>query len=419
MPSPRTWLLSLLPIGPVILVMLAADCSGGDNPANPAGTPAVVSPTPTPTLAPGETPSPGRQPAAVTLETFATGFKRPTFVTNAGDGSGRIFVVEKSGTIRLIQDGKAASTPFLDISDRVLSTGSEQGLLGLAFHPKFKDNGRFFVTYTARDAANTLAEYRVSAADPSRADPSTARILLAIPDKYPNHNGGMIAFGPGGYLYYGTGDGGGGGDPDGNGQDLNALLGKLLRLDVDSSQSPYGIPASNPLAARAGARPEVWAYGLRNPWRFSFDRQTNDLWVADVGQDLYEEIDFQPAASKGGENYGWNIVEGAHCYEPSSGCDQGGLVLPVLEYGHDAGECSVTGGYVYRGAAYPQLAGVYYFTDYCQGDLRALYRDGATLKSIVVGKTAGFISSFGEDEAGEIYLAGDQDGTIYHLKPAP
>jgi glucose/arabinose dehydrogenase len=360
-------------------------------------------------------------PAAVTLalQEVVRGFTQPVFVTGAGDGSGRLFVVEQGGTIRVVQNGTVLPQPFLDIRGLVRA-GGEQGLLGMAFHPRYAENGRFFVNYTARDGANTVAEFRVSRDDPNRADPSTRRVLLAIPDFAPNHNAGMLAFGPDGYLYVGTGDGGGAGDPRRTAQNLRELLGKMLRLDVDGGD-PYGIPPDNPFVGRGDARPEVWAYGLRNPWRYSFDRATGDLWIGDVGQNAWEEIDFQPAASRGGENYGWSIMEGSHCFRPSSGCDPTGLVLPVAEYAtHAGGTCAVTGGYVYRGSAFPALLGVYLYADYCSGQMWALYPDASgAWRSAELLRAPVRISSFGEDEAGELYVTGHDTGIIYRVTASP
>lgn len=304
--------------------------------------------------------------------------------------------------------GTLSPTPFLDITSQVLTTGSEQGLLGLAFHPN--DHTRFFVYYTRRsDGANVLASYRLTSAD--AADPITEQLILAMPDPFPNHNGGQLAFGPrDGYLYIGTGDGGSGGDPGNRAQNPNELLGKILRLDVDSA--PYVIPQTNPNFARR----EIWATGLRNPWRFSFDRVSGDLYVADVGQSAYEEINFQPGTSAGGENYGWRFREGAHCFNPSTNCDPGGLTDPVAEYSHAFG-CSVTGGYVYRGSAHPRMQGIYFYGDYCSGRVWGLVRDGTTWTNTQLLDTNYLISTFGEDASGELYLA-DYAGTIYRLTDA-
>ena len=349
--------------------------------------------------------------AGIKLQPAAEGLQRPTFVTSAGDGSGRLFVVEKAGTIAILRDGKRDPRPFLDITPLVGSSGSEQGLLGLAFHPNYAADGRLFVYYTARNGDNTLARYHVSG-DPDVADPSSGTVLFAVPDPAPNHNGGMLAFGRDGYLYVGMGDGGSGGDPWGNGQNRGVLLGKLLRLDVDKGD-PYGIPPDNPFAAESGARGEIWAYGLRNPWRFSFDRASGDLYIADVGQNQYEEINFQPAGEPGGRNYGWNIREATHCFR-EQGCQTAGLVDPVYEYDHSQG-CSITGGYVYRGAAIPALRGSYVFGDYCSGTIWALSRaGGGQWQARQLAKTSLSISSFGEDEAGELYVV-DLAGVLYHV----
>ncbi|MEO8036020.1 MAG: PQQ-dependent sugar dehydrogenase, partial [Acidobacteriota bacterium] len=276
----------------------------------------------------------------------------PTSIVSAGDS--RLFITEQPGRI-LIYDGTALRpTPFLDIRSLVSCCG-ERGLLSVAFHPHYRDNGFFFVDYTDSNGDTIVTRYRVSSADPDRADASSALRLLKIVQPFSNHNGGQLQFGPDGFLYLGMGDGGSGGDPQNNGQNLGSLLGKILRLDVDGG-SPYAVPASNPFVSRAGARPEIWAYGLRNPWRFSFDRTSGDLWIADVGQDRWEEIDLQPAPSIGGENYGWRTTEARHCFNPSANCSTNGITFPVAEYSHGEG-CSITGGYRYRGARYPLLKG--------------------------------------------------------------
>lgn len=384
----------------VIIPGLACDGSGRPDP------------TPGPAATPTATPVPAE--GSFTATRVATGFTRPTFVTNASDNSNRLFVLEKPGRIRLIKSGLLVAQPFLDITAIVGSASNEQGLLGLAFHPDFEKNGRFFVAYTAKDASNTVAEYRVTNPSDDVADANSGKVLLSVADQYPNHNGGMLAFGRDGYLYISMGDGGSAGDPNGNGQNLNSLLGKLLRIDVNSG-SPYGIPADNPFVAKTGARPEVWAYGLRNPWRFTFDRQTGDLWIGDVGQDKYEEVDFQPAESKGGENYGWSTMEGTHCYKPQSDCKQDGLTLPVYDYDHGQG-CSLTGGYVYRGKAITPLVGRYLFVDYCASALQAITRSSdGTFTTAEIGKVPTGITAFGEDESGEVYFTVDNEGAVYKL----
>lgn len=397
----------------VWLVLVA--CDGGD---------AGGSPTPTPTAPPASAPaspvapSPGPSPSGealpqLALGPVADGFERPTFVTNANDGTGRLFVLNKPGVINVIEDGAVRPAPFLDLTGVVRDQGNEQGLLGLAFHPEFARNGRFFVAYTATDAKNTIAEYR-SEPGAATAAASSGRVLLAVADQYPNHNGGMLAFGPDGYLYISMGDGGGGGDPLGSGQDLDTLLGKVLRIDVDSEASAgYVPPPSNPFIDTPGARPEIWAYGLRNPWRMSFDRATGDLWIADVGQNAYEEVNVQPADSPGGENYGWSIMEGDHCFAPASDCAREGLALPVFEYSHDDG-CSVTGGYVYRGASLPALVGAYVFADYCSGNVWATRPGAGGYQTTRVGSFSGSVTSFGEDEAGELYVTFDNGG-VYRV----
>ena len=345
--------------------------------------------------------------AVVELRTVASGFSSPVYLTHAGDGSGRMFVVEQEGRIRILASGAILPAPFLDIRDRVRCC-SELGLLGLAFHPRFPITGRFFVNYTRtgpEGLETVVAEYAVSSTDPNLAVHDSERILLRIRQPFANHNGGMIAFGPEGYLYIGTGDGGSGGDPQGNGQNLETLLGKILRIDVDSG-NPYSSPSDNPFIGLPG-RDEIWAYGLRNPWRFSFDRATGRLFAGDVGQNAREEIDL---ITRGG-NYGWNIMEGTLCFSLSSNCNQTGLALPLFDYGRSFGS-SVTGGYVYRGRAAPSLAGKYIFGDFGSGRLWALTEvsEGRWESEQLPG--AGFnISSFGEDESGELYVL-DYGGSV-------
>lgn len=358
----------------------------------------------------------------VAMEPVAEGFRQPLQVVDPGDGSGRLFVVEQPGQIRIVRDGNVGSTPFLDVSDRITTDGTEQGLLGLAFHPNYAENGTFFVGYTANRGDgvgnNTVARFQVSDDDPDRADPESEEVLLSVEDPYRNHNGGMVAFGPDGLLYVGFGDGGAGGDPEENAENPAVLLGKVLRIDVDSASNgePYAIPDDNPFADGETGAPEVWAYGLRNPWRFSFDRQTGDLWIADVGQNAYEEINRQPAGSPGGENYGWDAMEGTHCFEDDDcqvAVEEGRVVLPVAEYGHDLGN-SVTGGFVYRGVGIPSLHGVYIFADFGSGLLWGLVRvDDAWVLSEPV-ETGLSVSSFGEDADGELYVTAF-DGALYRL----
>ncbi|MCC7371553.1 MAG: PQQ-dependent sugar dehydrogenase [Chloroflexi bacterium] len=352
----------------------------------------------------------------IRLEALPFGFRQPLFLTHAGDGRGRQFVVEKGGAIRIVKGGQLVPTPFLDIQARVRASGSEQGLLGLAFHPRYAENGRFFVAYTDSSGRNTVERYQVSS-DPDRGDPSTGVTLLSIDDPAQNHNGGMLTFGPDGMLWVGTGDGGGSGDRYGNGQNRQTLLGKMLRLDVDSGE-PYGIPADNPFVGQPEYRPEIWAMGLRNPWRYTFDRATGDLWIADVGQNAYEEIDLVTAGTAGGLNFGWPLMEGMHCFPESASCDQTPYVRPVAEYGRGGG-CSVTGGYVYRGSASPSLQGLYFFGDFCTGRVWSLDRQGDGWRMTEQLQQAIQISSFGEDEAGEVYLTtfsgGDGSHQIYRI----
>lgn len=358
-------------------------------------------------------PAPPPGGLALTLAPVATGLDFPLFLT-APTGDARLFVVEKGGLIRVVKGGSVIATPFLDLS-ALVSSGSEQGLLGLAFDPQYGANGRFFVSYTNRDGNNVLASYQVSV-DADQADAGSNVIRLTVDQPYDNHNGGHIAFGPDGYLYLGIGDGGSGGDPQGHGQDRNDLLGSILRLDV-SGATGYAVPASNPLVGVAGTRDEVWNWGLRNPWRFSFDRSTGDLYIGDVGQGAREEVDVSAAASGGGKglNYGWNIMEGMQCYDASS-CDMTGLTLPVLDYTHSDG-CSVTGGYVYRGTAIPALAGTYFYSDYCGGWVRSFrFAGGAVTEagSWEALAPGGGVPSFGEDGTGELYVLSDAGG-VYRI----
>lgn len=351
--------------------------------------------------------------SALALQKVADGLAFPLYLT-APAGDDRLFIVEKGGRIRIVENGTLLPTPFLDISSQV-SGGSEQGLLGLAFHPDYASNGRFFVDYTDADGNTRIVQYHVGS-NASTADPASARLLLTVEQPYSNHNGGQLAFGPDGYLYIGMGDGGSGGDPQGNGQDASDLLGSLLRLDV-SADTGYAIPSDNPWADSSGARGEVWSIGLRNPWRFSFDRSTGDLYIADVGQNEIEEVDVSPRSDGGGRgaNYGWNIMEGNSCFEAGS-CDRNGLVLPVTQYTHADG-CSVTGGFVYRGDAIPSLQGTYFYADFCSGWVRSFRYAGGTAgdqrnwPSLAPG---GSVPSFGEDARGELYVM-SADGGVYKV----
>ena len=347
----------------------------------------------------------------ITLTLHVGGLDRPVHVTHAGDGSGRLFIVEQPGRIRIFRDGALLATPFLNITERASCCG-ERGLLSLAFPPDYSATGVFYVNYTNGSGHTVVARYRTGD-DPDRADPGSEEVLLTVRQPYPNHNGGQLAFSPmDGYLYIGMGDGGSAGDPQNHAQNPGSLLGKMLRIDVSSGAGPYAVPPNNPYTQAAGYSKEIWALGLRNPWRFSFDSSTGDLYVGDVGQGQWEEINFQPASSSGGENYGWRIMEGAHCYQ-NPNCSRTGLVLPVAEYDHGQG-CSVTGGIVYRGQRYPRMQGVYFYGDYCSGRMWALRRSGQEWQTALVADTPYRISSFGEDEAGEQFVV-DYGGAIYRI----
>jgi glucose/arabinose dehydrogenase len=332
-------------------------------------------------------------------------FSKPLFLTASPDDTNRLFVVEQDGRILIVKGDRVLTTPFLDISKK-LSTGGERGLLGLAFHPHFSSNGRLFVNYTrAQDRATVIAEYHASS-NPNQVTLDES-VLLVIPQPYGNHNGGMIAFGPDHYLYIGMGDGGSGGDPENYAQNPNELLGKFLRIDVDQPP-PYGIPPDNPFVKEHG-RPEIFAWGLRNPWRFSFDQKTGNLWAGDVGQHAWEEID----VIKKGKNYGWRLLEGTHCFNPETHCRQvPHLVDPVTEYAQEQGRCSVTGGYVYRGEKIPDLVGTYVFGDFCSGEIWG-YLDGETR---ILQSTDLQISSFGQDRDGGLYVVG-YEGEIFRIMP--
>jgi glucose/arabinose dehydrogenase len=397
----------------LLVLLLLVACSNGQG-TPPPSTPALPTPPGDPgTSVPTDVPATTQTPptSATAVKTFpdpngydwqqvASGLQRPDDLQIAG--SGRLFVVEKPGRIRIIQDGQLLPQPFLDITDRVGSQGNEQGLLGLAFHPQYAQNGRFFVNYTNTNGDTVIARYQVSS-DPNAADPGSEVKLLGVDQPFPNHNGGVLAFGPDGYLYAGLGDGGSQGDPRGNAQNTNSLLGKILRIDVNRGDT-YSIPSDNPFGN------EVWAYGLRNPWRISFDKATGDLYIGDVGQDTWEEIDYLPAGSAGGTNFGWNHREGAHDY---AGGGPSGMLDPVAEYSHPEGGCSVTGGYVYRGAM-PEWNGIYLYGDYCTGLIWGLIHTDGTWQKQQLFDTDFTITSFGQDKNGEIYLVSDSGG-VYKL----
>jgi hypothetical protein len=340
-------------------------------------------------------------------------------LTAPPDDVSRLFVVEKGGRIRVIRNDSLLASPFLDLTGRV-STGGEQGLLGLAFHPAYAQNRVFVVHYTNPQGDTRISTFRAGPG-PEIADPSSEQVILSVNQPFANHNGGMLAFGPDDRLYIGLGDGGSGGDPQGNGQNRSVLLGKILRLTI-ADDGTASVPADNPFVGQPGARPEVWSYGLRNPWRFSFDRATGDLYIGDVGQNELEEIDASTDAAQFGRgaNFGWNIVEGTECFSPLSGCDRAGLSPPVLVYGHGQG-CSVTGGYVYRGSAIPSLAGHYFYADYCAGWVRSFRLAGPTPadeREWTALRPGGQIPSFGEDARGELYILSAR-GTVHRIVRNP
>jgi glucose/arabinose dehydrogenase len=358
------------------------------------------------TVDPGDDGAPSGD--GLVLVDVAAGLDQPLLLTHAGDGSGRLFVVEKPGRVVVL----GSNTTFLDITDRVGSDASEQGFLGLAFHPDFASNGVLIASYTDQAGDTVLSRFTLLDAD--HADPASEEVLLQVDQPFENHNGGHVVYGPDGYLYFGLGDGGLAGDPNFNGQNKQSLLGDLLRLDVGATGA-YTIPSGNPYEGSATEREEIWASGLRNPWRFSFDRETGDLWIADVGQDLYEEVNHVPGAAAG-LNYGWNLYEGRHNYPVDAEAPPvtvaAGFTFPVDEVSHADGHCSVTGGYVYRGVLVPELLGAYVFGDYCSGTMWRLDETGPQTYSRSELFQSGLnIASFGEDEAGELYVV-DLQGTI-------
>jgi glucose/arabinose dehydrogenase len=407
-------------------------CAGSSPTAQSSPSALTASPTPTQSSpSPTATPTPLATPTSASADNrafkftkVAGGLQSPVYVTGAGDGSGRLFIVEQVGLIRVIKDGRLLPTPFLDIRSLVVS-GGERGLLSVAFHPQFKTNGTFVVDYT-RTSTNpaavgdtVIARFKANPPTADVADRASGQTLLTVHQPQANHNGGLVNFGPDGFLYIGMGDGGAGGDtgpghaPEGNGQSLTTLLGKILRIEVNDT-GQYRIPSSNPNLG-AGTRREIWAYGVRNPWRFSFDRATGDLYIGDVGQNAWEEVDFQPAAAKGGANYGWPSWEGDHRYRfsPARAND----TKPIAEYHHEAGVCAVTGGYVYRGTKIQALSGFYIFGDYCTGQLWTLVKYRGSWRRSVLRDTPYLISSFGEDDTGELYVV-DHAGSVYRFDPA-
>lgn len=413
------------------------------NPNSVSGRPATPSPSPipTPVIVTATAPSP-RQDAGsaspvtatvspqiqgtarleeprVDLEPVANDLESPLFVTHAGDGSRRLFVLEKEGVVRIVSGGLGAPAPYLDLRDRVGSASSEQGLLGIAFAPDYRRSGYLFVNYTDRRGDTVVSRFVVSD-DPNLARPDSELTLLSIDQPAPNHNGGMLAFGPDGYLYVGTGDGGAANDRFGNALNPASLLGKMLRVDITSLPGqPYRIPADNPWVesqwSGRDVRDEIWAMGLRNPWRFSFDRVTGDLWIADVGQNRYEEVNLVAAGSAGGLNFGWPIMEGKRCFPEDVECGTDGLQVPVLDYEHGANGCSITGGYVYRGRLNPGLVGAYLYADYCSGRIWGLKGSGTSRRAALLFESGLNISSFGEDEEGELYVTDLSGGGVYRI----
>jgi len=355
--------------------------------------------------------------AHIRLSSRASGLDRPVFITSSKDGTGRLFIVEQPGRIRILTSGGTLlSTPFLGITSQT-SDGYEQGLLGLAFHPSFKTNRKLYVNFTDNNGDTIIREYRASSTNPNVVSTSTARTILKIGQPYDNHNGGMLAFGPDGYLYIGMGDGGDSGDPGNRAQSINSLLGKMLRIDVNGGITGrnYLIPGSNPYQGKPGLN-EIWQIGTRNPWRWSFDRQTGDLWIGDVGQRTWEEVDrarWTNGSPGKGINWGWRVLEGTHCYNPSTGCSTAGKTMPIAEYDHSNGRCSITGGYVYRGSAIPALVGGYLFADYCSGEIWVIDANAsAPAAKTRLLDTDFTISSFGENGQGELYVI-DHGGTVY------
>ncbi len=357
---------------------------------------------------------------------YVAGINAPIDLKHCGDD--RLFVADRAGRIRVINgDGTLRPTPFLDITSKISSTGGEEGFLGIVFSPGYKSSGKFYVDYTSNIAGQlttVIQEYKVSAADSNIADASTALTILTQSQPYSNHNGGNLMFGKDGYLYINLGDGGSGGDPAGNGQNKNTFLGKILRIDVSNSSAaqPYTVPSSNPFYndATPGIKKEIWAYGVRNPWRSSIDRLTGDLWIADVGQSAVEEIDYQPANAEGGRNYGWRIMEGTACYSPSSGCNQSGLTLPIFDYTHAVGN-SITGGYIYRSAQSKSLFGTYIFADYVARWIDGIKQSNGALSGSVIhfitnAQATGNPVSFGEDRYGDQYILFNGNSTVYKLE---
>ncbi|WP_420629593.1 PQQ-dependent sugar dehydrogenase [Candidatus Leptofilum sp.] len=378
-----------------------------DQPTATNAPPTEPPPTPTPTI----TPIPENPVSSISLAPVISGLTQPLYLTHAFDD--RLFIVEQDGLIKIFQNGALLATPFIDLTGPVGYNSNEQGLLGLAFHPNYQENGFFFVNYTDENGRTNIARYRVSD-DPNVADPASGQILLTIPQPFANHNGGMVAFGPDGYLYVGMGDGGSQGDPQNHGQNPGTLLGSILRLDVNSADGIYTIPADNPFINDTNARPEVWAYGFRNPWRFSFDRDSDDFFVADVGQNAWEEVSWLASDTPSGQNFGWNPMEGNYCYLQN--CDSTGFVPAIFEYNHSLG-CSISGGYIYRGQQYLSLYGNYFVADFCSGTIWGIFQNAdGSWQSAIVHESGLPINSFGEDINGELYVVA-RTGQIFQIRP--
>ncbi len=356
----------------------------------------------------------------IDIELFASGFNSPVSIKHAGDS--RLFVVEQEGVIKIVNsDGSVNTTPFLNIDSRVIDTGSERGLLGLAFHPQYMSNGFFFVNYINNSGNTVVSRFIANPPDGNTADPNTEEVLLTINQPFSNHNGGDLAFGNDGHLYIATGDGGSGGDPDNYGQNLNSLLGKMLRININSAEggNNYAIPADNPFVGNGAALDEIWFYGLRNPWRFSFDSLTHDMWIGDVGQGNIEEIDFIESTSTGGENFGWRCYEGNSPYNTSGCPDMSTLTFPIGQYTHSGNgpfKCSITGGYRYRGTLFPNFYGLYFFADYCSNEIGTLTPNGSNWDMAFTNQfTGNGWTTFGEALNGELYIAGGSSGNVYHI----
>ena len=412
----RPWLLGCL--------LTVAACSfdkpppvGGDDAGD--DDPIDAPPGEDPDAPPGEACTPVQGTPALTTEVVAQGLDMPVFVTSP-PGERRLFILEKKGPIRIVDEsGVLLPDPFitLDVAN-VTSVGDERGLLGLAFHPDYATNRKFYVFYSDNGSDTVVEQYLASESNPNVADPESGERVLFLQDPYSNHNGGMIAFGPDGYLYIGIGDGGSGGDPEEWAEDLTVLFGKILRIDVD--QLPYTIPNDNPFAGSTTAADEIWSYGLRNPWRWSFDRMTGDMYIGDVGQNAWEEVNVEPADSPGGVHYGWDTREGKHCFEPSTGCETTGRTDPVYEYSQSGGGCTVVGGYVYRGCRMPGHHGTYFFAEYCSGWVRSFEWDGGTGYTDEAewsGLALDNIVSFGEDGQGELYIVTIDPGEVRRIVP--